>query len=115
MVGCADAAALPAISATRPITAARGYKTLTADALDRGTTRAELVLQPLEAAIKMIDTVDHGFAFGSQRRDHQRYGGAKIRRHNRCALEAIDAFDDRSFAIQIDSRAQPYQLLHMHK
>jgi hypothetical protein len=42
-----------------------------ADALDLAAAAGELVLQPLEAAVEMIDAVDHGLALGGERADHQ--------------------------------------------
>lgn len=81
-----------------------------ADALDiRAAGR--LLLQPLKAAIQMIDAVDHRFAFGRERGDHQRHRGAgrspsPARRGSRRAL------DRRRLAVQRDARAEPGQLLH---
>src|SRR5580658_6134268 len=46
---------------------------------------AELVLQPLEAAIEVIDAVDDGFAFGGERGDDQRDRRAQVGRHHRRA------------------------------
>ena len=38
------------------------------NALDRGAAAGELVLEPLEAAVEVIDAVDHGLALGRERR-----------------------------------------------
>ena len=75
----------------------------------------ELLLQPLEAAIEVIDAVDHRFAFGRQRGDHQRDRGAQIGRHHRRAAQLLDALDDRRVAVEPDVRAEPRQFLHVHE
>src|SRR5580693_702546 len=56
-------------------------------ALDCRAAAAELVFQPLKAAIEVIDAVDDGLAFGGERSDHQRHRGAQIGRHHRRAFE----------------------------
>src|SRR3981189_1803795 len=45
---------------------------LSADALDGGAAGGELVLQPLEAAVEVIDAIDHGLAFSRERGDDER-------------------------------------------
>src|SRR5215471_12833946 len=72
-----------------------------ADALDLGAAGGELVLQPLEAAVEVIDAVDHGVAVGRQRGDHQRHRGAQVGRHHRRALEPRDALDGRGLAFEM--------------
>src|SRR5690606_25328549 len=47
-----------------------------AEALDRGATRAELVLDPVESAIEVVDAVDDGLALGDEAGNHQRHRGA---------------------------------------
>src|SRR5262249_6042183 len=74
-------------SASRAISLSRAAidltsKTLVADALDRSAAGRQLFLQPLEAAVEMIDAVDHGLAFGGKPGDDQRYRGAQIGRHD---------------------------------
>src|SRR6266404_6735299 len=46
------------------------------DALDRCPARRQLLLQPLKAAVEMIDAVDHGFALGGEAGNDQGYRGA---------------------------------------
>src|ERR1700692_542633 len=58
-----------------------------ADPLDRGAAGRQLFLEPLEAAVEMVDAVDHGLAFGGQPRDHERHRGAQIGRHHRRAAQ----------------------------
>jgi hypothetical protein len=41
--------------------------------LDGGAAAGELVLEPLEAAVEVIDAVDDGLAFGGERSDHERH------------------------------------------
>src|SRR5205807_2613593 len=69
--GCASTVAMLTIDASRTIAAARARKILLADPLDRRAAAAELVLQPLEAAVEVIDAVDHGLAFSRQRPDRK--------------------------------------------
>ena len=89
--------------------AGRARSLTPADALDRGAAGGELVLQPLEAAVEVIDAVDHGLALGGERGDDERHRGAQIGRHHRRALEPLDALDGRGLAVELDSarRAAP--------
>ena len=88
---------------------------LGADAFDGRAAAHEFFLEPLEAAIEMIDAVDHGLALGCERGNHQRNGRTKVGRHHRRALEAIDALDRGGLAVELNTRAEPRQLLHMHE
>src|SRR5437763_5163894 len=101
----AKLAGLPAKRACAPPT--RSTAPLPADALDRGAAGRELVLQPLEAAVEVVDAVDHGLALGRERGDDERDRGAQIGGHVRRALELALAFDGGAFAIEMDMRAQP--------
>src|SRR5437870_4378319 len=67
--------------------------TLSAETFDGGAAGGKLVFEPLEAAVEMIDAVDHGLAFGSQRGNHQRDGGAQIGGHDRRSFECVDPLD----------------------
>src|SRR5262250_3422142 len=89
--------------------------TLSADALDLGAAGGELVLEPLEAAVEMIDAVDHGVAVGRERGNHQRNRGAQVSRHYGRALEPRDALDGRGLAVEMDAGAEASQLLHVHE
>src|SRR3954447_4847109 len=53
-----------AITASPKSTPAYGHRLVTADAFNGGAAGGELVFEPLEAAIEMIDPVDHGLALG---------------------------------------------------
>src|SRR4029079_17312113 len=75
----------------------------------------EFFLKPLEAAIEVIDAVDHGLALGCKSGNHKRHGRTKVGRHHRRALEAVDALDRRGLAVELNARAQPRELLHMHE
>src|SRR5262249_19004624 len=92
-----------------------GWGVLAADALDLGAAAAELVLEALEAAVEVIDAVDHGLALGRERGDDERNRRAQGGRHHGRALEALDAFDGRGLALDMDARAEPRQLLHVHE
>src|SRR6516225_5736005 len=100
-----------------PLQMRRNFKstTLPAEALDRGAAGGELVLQPLEAAVEVIDAVDDGLALGRERGDHERDRSAQIRGHHRRALERAHTLAGGAFAIELDVRAKPHQLLYVHK
>src|SRR5882757_7943012 len=86
-----------------------------ADALDLGTAGGELVLEPLEAAVEVIDAIDHGVAVGRERGNHQRHRGAQVGRHHGRALEPRNALDGRGLTVEMDARAEAGKLLHMHE
>lgn len=44
---------------------------LIANPLDGGTAGLQLILQPLKAAIEMIDAIDHGLSLGGKARNDQ--------------------------------------------
>jgi hypothetical protein len=88
----------------------KGLLIAIADALDSGAAGRELVLEPLEAAVEMVDAVDHGLALGGKRSDHQRHRGAQVGRHHGSALEAVDAFDGRGLPFEMNAGAEPRQL-----
>src|ERR1700674_5798707 len=83
----------------------------TADALDLGAAADELVLEALEAAVEMIDPVDHGLALGGERRDAQRERGAQIGRHHGRAGEPLVPLDARGLAVEMDAGAEADHLL----
>src|SRR6188472_318704 len=85
-------------------------RSLTADPLHHAAARIELVFQPFEAAVEMIDPIHYGLALGCQSRDHERHRGAEIGRHYRCAAQAIHALDGGLLTVQRNSRAEPCQL-----
>ena len=87
-----------------------------ADALDVRAAAGQLFLQPLEAAVEVIDAVDHGLALGRERRRSP----ARPRRADRspsparprsCSTPSTMAVSPSSWM----SRAEPRQLLHMHE
>src|SRR5499426_2183559 len=94
-------APLASASASRRIAAARSNAPLSADALDGGAAGGELVLQPLEAAVEVIDAIDHGLALGRERGDDEGDRGAQIGGHHRRALEGLHAFDGGAFAVEV--------------
>ena len=76
---------------------------------------SELLFQPLKTPIEVINAIDNGLALGGQRRDHERDRRAQVGGHDRRAGETLDAFDGRAFAVELDARAEPRQLLDMHE
>src|SRR4051812_36882371 len=88
---------------------------LAADALDGCAASGKLILEPFKAAVEVIDAIDHGLALGRKRGDHERHRRAQIGRHYRRALELFDAFDGRRFASEVNTSAEPRQLLHVHE
>ena len=53
--------------------------------LDMGAALAEFVLDAFEAAIKMIDTADHGLSLRRKAGNDERHRGAQVGRHDLCA------------------------------
>src|SRR5437762_8181393 len=80
----------------------------TAEPFDGGAAGGKLVFQPLEATIEMIDAIDHGLAFGSQRSNHQRDGGTQIGRHDRRPFERVNSLNGGALATELDARAEPH-------
>src|SRR5215510_6355092 len=101
--------------ASKRIVAARSNARLSAEALDGGAAGRELVLEPLEAAVEVIDAIDHGLALGRERGDHEGDRGAQIGGHHRRALEGLHPFDGGALAVEVDMRAEPHQLLYVHE
>ena len=58
-----------------------------AHAADLGADAAELFFDVLVAAVHVVDAVEDGFAFGDQRGEDERGGGAEIRAHDGGGLE----------------------------
>ena len=96
-------------------TARPGVQSLPEMRVDVRAAAAELALQRFKAAIEVIDALDHAFALGDERRDHQRDRGAQIRRHDRRALQHRHALDDRAVAFEPDMGAETRQFLHVHE
>ena len=63
----------------------------------------------------MVDPVDHGLPLRRQGGDDEAGGGAQVRRHDRGALERVDARDDGHIIVEADAGAKAGQLLHMHE
>src|SRR5262245_25644150 len=99
-------APLTCASASRRIAAARSNTALSADALDGGAAGGELVLQPLEPAVEVIDAIDHGLTLGRERGDDEGDRGAQIGGHHRRALECLHTFDGGAFAVEVDVRPE---------
>src|SRR5690348_11007216 len=100
---------------TGPGTTSLPSSALAADAGDVGAAAGELVFQPLEAAVEVVDAVDHGLALGRKAGDDQRDRRAQIGRHHGRAPQPFDAFDRRGFAVKVNARPEPGELLHVHE
>src|SRR3990170_9168086 len=83
--------------------------------LDLGAALAELLLDPLEAAIEVVDAADHRLALRGEAGDDQRHRGAQIGGHDLRAGQAAHAGDEGGIAFEVDTGAEPCQLLHMHE
>src|SRR3954468_22994596 len=86
---------------------------LSRDSLDRRAAGKKLVLQPLEAAVEMVDAVDHRLAFRRKPRNEERDGRPQIGRHPRRAGKLLDAVDRSGVAVEMDPGAEPRQFLHV--
>src|SRR6516164_816792 len=80
-----------------------------------GPASAELLFQPFEAAIEMVDAIDDRFPFRREARDDQRNRGAQVGRHHRRAAQALDAPDNRRVAFELDASAETRELLNVHE
>src|SRR3954454_15403862 len=109
----ARSSASRAISLSRAVTIRSSNSV--ADALDRGAAGRQLFLEPLEAAVQVIDAVDHGLAFSGQSRNHQRYRSAQVRRHHVRAPQFRDPVNGGGFAVEMNTGAEPRQFLHVHE
>src|SRR5690606_5508131 len=72
------------------------------DAFDLGAAAAELVFQAFEAAIEMIDAVDHRLALGGQAGNDQRHRGAQVGGHDLGTLELGLAVDSGHLPVDAD-------------
>src|SRR5687768_443812 len=86
-----------------------------ADAADSRAQARELFLDPLVAAVEVIDALHGGGATRDQSRQHQARGGAQIGRHDGGPVEMGHALHDRGIALDLDVGAETLQLLHVHE
>jgi hypothetical protein len=75
----------------------------------------QLFLEPLEAAVEMVDAVDHGLAFRGEAGDDQRDRGAQIGRHHRRAAQLGVPSTSRFRRRAVIFARRAGQLLHMHE
>src|SRR5260221_8955422 len=80
---------------------------------DVGAAGAELLSQPLEAAVEVIDAIDDRLPFRRKTCDDERNGGAEVGRHHGRAAQALDAADHGRVAVELDLRAEAGELLDM--
>lgn len=85
------------------------------DPSDIEAAGAQLVFHPLETAIQVIDAADRRLTFGHKTGDDQRHGGAKVRRHDRRALQPLDAAHHGLACMDGDVRAQARQFRRVHE
>src|ERR1700730_17500469 len=88
---------------------------LARDALECGAAGAELLFQPLEAAVEVVDAIDDRLPLRREAGDDQRNRGAQVGRHHRRAAQPLDAADNGGVAIELDMRAEASKLLHVHE
>src|SRR5271163_2787631 len=113
---CAEMTSRPSRSSAISLSVAtRSSIALARDPCDVGATGAELLFQPLEAAVEMVNAIDDRLPLGRQAGDNQRDGGAQIGRHHRRAAQALDAADDGGVAFELDMGAKARELLHVHE
>ena len=74
--------------------------------LDLDAAAGELVLEPLEAAVEMIDAVDDRLAARGEPGNHQRHRGAQVRRHHLGAGQRGLAGDRRHLPVDLDIGAE---------
>src|SRR2546422_1683281 len=80
------------------------------DAADRRPERLELLLQPLVAAVEVVDARDPGFAAGDETGQDERRGGAEIGRHDGRAAQHLDAADVGRVPLEADVGAEALKL-----
>src|SRR5205085_6949931 len=83
--------------------------------LDGRATAAQLVLEPLEAAVEVVDAIDDGYALGRERRDHERHRSPQIGCHHRRTFERRYALDGGALTVEMDARAEPREFADMHE
>src|SRR5262245_66565152 len=91
------------------------WGSLIRETLDLGPALAELVLDPLEAAVEVVNPADRRFPLGGETGDDERDRGPQIRRHDRRALEPAHPRDEGRVALELDAGAEPRQFLHTHE
>src|SRR5579871_898573 len=92
---CAETTPRPSRSSAISLSAcACAVIALARNARDVGAAGAELLFQPLEAAVEMVDAIDDRLPLRREACDYQRDGGAQIGRHHRRAAQALDPADD---------------------
>ena len=92
-----------------------GHAARSCDALDRGAAGRELLLDPLVAAVEVVDAGDPGLALGGEAGEDQADAGAQVGRHHRRALELLDAGHGGGAAVHLDPRAHAHQLGRVHE
>src|SRR5271154_4964063 len=88
---------------------------LARDARNVGAAGAKLLLQPLEAAVEMVNPVHDRLPLRGETGDDQRDRSPQVGRHDRRAAQAPDAADDGGVAFELDARAEARKLLHVHE
>src|SRR6266511_2521068 len=82
---------------------------------DARAERRELLLDPLVAAVEVVDALDLGRPARGEPGEYERRRCAQVGRHHRRARERRHALHDRDLPVHRDVRAEPLQLLHVHE
>ena len=85
------------------------------DPLDVGPAGGELLLEPLVAAVEMIDAVQGRLALGGEAGDGERHRGAQVGRHDVGAAQPRHAAHQGRLVMDGDVGAHAHQLGHMHE
>src|SRR5271154_7598931 len=113
---CAEMTPRPSRSSATSLSAcARSAIGLAREARDVGAASAELLFQPLEAPVEMVDAIDDRLPLRDKAGDDKRNRSAQIGRHHRRAAQALDAADHGRVALELDVCAETGKLLHVHK
>src|SRR6185312_628096 len=85
------------------------------DATDVRAAGCELLLQSLEAAVEVVDAVDHRLAARRETCDHQAHRGAQVGRHHLGALQRRHAAHPRLAPLHDDVGAHASQFRRVHE
>ena len=77
-------------------------------------TALQLLLEPLIAAVEVVDAQHLGLALGGEAGEDQAHRGAQVGRHDLRAGQPLDAVDDRRAAANLDLGAHAAKLGDVH-
>src|SRR3954470_19404651 len=103
-------------SKMRPLASARVIiAALSRHTLDARAELAKARLDPLVAAVQVVDAIDHRPAFGDEAGDDEARRRPQVGRPDVRAGERIRALHHGRVALDVDVRAEAAQLLHVHE